>query len=113
MGQRRVSDFGTESSCDKHYGRKPNDELGDITMDEMSDREWNELAEAIVVWTGKGSLKYPTRSESRLAERFGQDAVAKLLPTIGKLVAVFYARDGQVGVSAVSGKVSAIARRGS
>lgn len=64
-------------------------------MDEMNDHEWDELAEAIVVWTGKGSLKYPTRSESRLAERFGQDAVTKLLLTIRKLEAEFYASDAR------------------
>jgi len=71
-------------------------------MDEMNDHEWDELAEAIVVWTGKGSLKYPARSEARLAERLGQDAVAKLLPTIRKLEADFYASDARYAAADIS-----------
>ena len=64
-------------------------------MGEMTDREWQELADAIVAWTGKGDSNYPARSESRLAAQCGADVAAKLLPTIRKLEADFYATDAR------------------
>src|SRR5688572_4903234 len=67
----------------------------DTPMDEMSQREWQELADAIVVWTGKGSSQYPNRSESRLAAHYGPEAAAKLLPVVERLEADFYSSDAR------------------
>jgi hypothetical protein len=40
------------------------------------------LSDAIVVWTGYRRSSWPDRHETRLIERFGQDATTELLPRI-------------------------------
>jgi hypothetical protein len=62
-------------------------------MDKMTDDDWRELADAVVLWTGKGDAIHPDRSDSRLTVRYGAERAAKLLAVIKKLEVDFYSSD--------------------
>jgi hypothetical protein len=64
-------------------------------MSKMTDDEWREVADAIVLWTGKGQETYPRRSDSRLTARYGTERAAKLLAVIERLEADFYSSDAR------------------
>ena len=48
------------------------------------------LSRAVVVWTGKGVSAWPSRSEERLVEAFGEDAALDLVPRVKALKDSFF-----------------------
>ena len=54
-----------------------------------------ELAEAVRIWTGWGSISAPNRDEKRVAQRYGAATAAKLMPVIKSLEGEFYTSDAR------------------
>ena len=58
-------------------------------------KDWTEVAEAIVIWTGWGNTTYPIREETELVKHFGKSVAEKLLPIIQELETAFYLSDAR------------------
>jgi hypothetical protein len=71
-------------------------------MGAMTEAEWREVAEALLVWSGKGHTSYPSRSEVRLQARYGSEMTARLLPLIKMLETDFYASDARYTAATLS-----------
>jgi hypothetical protein len=63
-------------------------------MRKMTQDEWDRVADAIVVWTGKGELAWPQLDEARVLARFGP-GVQELLPVLRELYDDFYLSDAR------------------
>lgn len=63
-------------------------------MVSMKDADPEVISEALIAWTGWGTHPTPVREESRLVERFGEQAV-DLLPVIVALEDEFYASEAR------------------
>ena len=59
-------------------------------MKEMSDQNWRQLGDAVVLWSGKGRSAYPRPSDDRVIGRFGEALGAQLLVQVREIVDVFY-----------------------
>jgi hypothetical protein len=57
------------------------------------------VSRAIVVWTGWGETSRPVRTETRLADRIGEEAAISLLPLIRHLEEEFYSSDARFVVA--------------
>ena len=65
-------------------------------MEEMNQLNSPQLIEAVHVWTGWGQSMSPSRSDKRLAERFGEKTAAKFLDLIKALEDDFYSSDARL-----------------
>lgn len=65
-------------------------------MREMTQDEWDRVADAIVVWTGKGELAWPRLDDSRVLARFGRNGADELLPVLREIFDDFYASDARL-----------------
>jgi len=65
-------------------------------MIEMTHEEWKRVADAMVVWTGKGELAWPQPDDSRVIARFGSDSANELLPVLRTLYDEFYESDAHL-----------------
>jgi len=77
-------------------------------MSEMTHEQWERVADAMVVWTGKGELAWPQLDDSRVIARFGSESASELLPVLRKLYEEFYASDAHLKAASLS-EMSAIA----
>ncbi|MBK8012202.1 MAG: hypothetical protein IPK13_12710 [Deltaproteobacteria bacterium] len=64
-------------------------------MDKMTSEEWQQVGEAILVWSGWGRSSWPLRNDEPVAKRFGSEIAATLLPLIRQLEDEFYASDAR------------------
>jgi hypothetical protein len=65
-------------------------------MDRLNNVESSQLTEAVLVWTGYGRDKTPRRrADLLLAEHFGPELAARLLPLIKSLKDDFYLSDAR------------------
>ena len=64
-------------------------------MVKMTPEEWQQVGEAILVWSGWGRSSWPSRNDELVAKRFGQETAATLLPLIRQLEDEFYASDAR------------------
>lgn len=64
--------------------------------------DWDRVAEAIVVWTGKDRLAWPHRDDRRVVDRFGAAAAAGLLPLVRRLYDEFYDSDAHLRAASLS-----------
>ena len=65
-------------------------------MREMTHDEWERVADAMVVWTGKGELAWPQPDDARVIARFGSVSANELLPVLRTLYDEFYASDAHL-----------------
>ncbi len=65
-------------------------------MVEMNNLNSPQLIEAVRLWTGWGESVMPSRDDRRLANHFGDEVAAKLLPLIKSLEGDFYASDASL-----------------
>jgi hypothetical protein len=64
-------------------------------MVKMTPQEWQQLGKAIVIWSGRGRASHPSRNGELVAEHFGRDLAAKLLPMMRELEKEFYSSDAR------------------
>jgi hypothetical protein len=67
-----------------------------LSMRDMTQGEWDRVADAIVVWTGKGELAWPQVDDSRVLARFGRNGADELLPVLRELYEDFYTSDAHL-----------------
>jgi hypothetical protein len=72
-------------------------------MIEMNNLDFPQLVEGVRIWTGWGQSAMPSRSEKRLADHFGQDVAAKLLPLVKSLEEDFYSSDARFVAATLQG----------
>ncbi len=68
-------------------------------MGEMTNLNSPQLIEAVHVWTGWGRSAMPSRNDQRVADHFGVQAAAKLLPLIKSLEDDFYVSDARLSAA--------------
>ncbi len=64
-------------------------------MEKVNDLNSPLLIEAVVTWTGWGQTPKPRRMDSCVADRFGAEAAAILLPIVKSLEEEFYSSDAK------------------
>jgi hypothetical protein len=64
-------------------------------MVKMTPEEWQQVGDAILVWSGWGRSSWPSRNDELVAKRFGVETAATLLPLIRQLEDEFYASDAR------------------
>lgn len=64
-------------------------------MVKMTPEEWQQVGEAILVWSGRGRSSWPSRNDDLVAMRFGQETAATLLPLMRQLEDKFFASDAR------------------
>ncbi len=65
-------------------------------MVEINGLNSSRLVEAVHLWTGWGHSEMPNRNDQRLADHFGSEVSAKLLPLIKSLESDFYLSDARL-----------------
>jgi hypothetical protein len=65
-------------------------------MSEMNLEDGGLIAEAIAVWTGKGTATWPQVDDSRVMAHFGTEAGTQLLLALRKLYDEFYESDANL-----------------
>lgn len=83
-------------------------------MNEWSLDDEGPIAEAMAVWTGKGTLAWPQIDDARVVARFGPDVGQRLLPVLRRLYEDFYRSEASVkanGLSEMAESASAVFRK--
>ena len=62
----------------------------------VSQEEWKNLGEAVLVWSGWGETSYPVRDERLVLLHFGSTIGNQLLPLLRALVDDFYSSDARL-----------------
>jgi len=65
-------------------------------MGQIDDLNSQQLIDAVKVWTGWGQSAAPNRSDKRVADYFGEESAARLLPLIKSLEDDFYSSDARL-----------------
>ena len=65
-------------------------------MDDISELNSPQMVEAVRLWTGWGHCVMPDRNDTRVAEHFGDEVAAELLPLIRSLEDDFYSSDARL-----------------
>ena len=64
-------------------------------MVKMTPEEWQQVGEAILVWSGWGRSSWPARNDELVTKRVGRETAATLLPLIRQVRDAFYASDAR------------------
>lgn len=80
-------------------------------MESLTARDPDLLSKALIVWTGWGHARWPSRDEHRLVEHFGGDLAAELLPELHRLESEFYDSDAHTKVADLAEMGNIAARR--
>jgi hypothetical protein len=64
-------------------------------MDKIDNSSFDQVVEAVLIWTGWQQHAFPRRDDSLVEIRFGKEVAAKLLPIIKSLEKDFYSSDAK------------------